>query len=162
MHLVVLDTLDSLLATSFGDLDLLNHGLDVVLRSKLQHGQHLGAVTQVVSTHVATVGGELLDHEVLDGVVGKTAVVEGTVDLEDGEVGREVEVLGHVGGVDDEVELELVGLVPVLLLCADEVLSTELQGILLLVSRVRDDGDISTESRSPKNGEVTETTPESV
>jgi len=106
----------------------------------------------------ATVAGELLGHEGRDGLVTETDHVELTPDLEGAEVVVQVELVNGVGGVDDEVEGELVRLVPTLLLGADELLGTHLESILLLAGRVRDGVDLSTESLGPEEGEVTETT----
>ena len=106
----------------------------------------------------ATVAGELLGHEGRDGLVTETDHVELTPDLEGAEVVVQVELVNGVGGVDDEVEGELVRLVPTLLLGADELLGTHLESVLLLAGRVRDGVDLSTESLGPEEGEVTETT----
>jgi hypothetical protein len=64
--------------------------------------------------------------------------VEGSVDLEGGEVVRHVEFVRRVSGVDDEVELELPVLCPAFLVGDDEVFRTELEGLLLFVGRMRD------------------------
>lgn len=109
-------------------------------------------------TDRATISGELLSHEGRNGLVAKANHVELAPDLENAEVVVEVELVHGIGSVDDEVESELVRLVPALLLGADELLGTHLQGILLLAGRVRDGVDLSTESLGPQKSEVTETT----
>lgn len=64
--------------------------------------------------------------------------MEGAVDLERAEVVRQVELVGCVSRVDNEVEGEGQGLVPVLVFSADEVLRAELERVVLLRGGVRD------------------------
>jgi len=158
LDIALVKTLESSLATLLADVDGLDPRLDVLLRGKLEHGLHLRAVTDVRGTDRATVAGELLGHEGGDGLVTEADHVELTPDLEGAEVVVEVELVNGVGSVDDKVEGKLVRLVPALLLGADELLGTHLEGILLLVGRVRDGVDLSTESLGPQKSEVTKTT----
>lgn len=72
------------------------------------------------------------------------------------EVVVKVELVGHVGAVEDEVESEGVRLGPVLLAGANEVLGTHLEGVLLLAGGVRDYVNFSAESSSPHNREMAE------
>lgn len=71
------------------------------------------------------------------------------VDVESGHVLLDIELVSHVGAVEDEVEGEGPGLGPVLVLRTDEFLGTELQGVILLVGTVREGVDLSTKSRCP-------------
>jgi len=154
---VVIHPLDRLLKALLANLDRLDPALDVLLRSQLQHLLHLGPVANVRGTHVASVRSERLSHHRGQRLVGETDHVEGTVDLQGGEVVGEIELVGSVGAVEDDVELELPGLGPVLLVAEDEVLSTELQCVVLLVRGVRDDICLRTERIGPENTEVAET-----
>lgn len=158
LDVTLLKTLKGSLATLLADIDGLDPRLDVLLRGELEHGLHLGAVTDVRGTDRAAVAGELLSHEGGDGLVTEADHVELTPDLEGAEVVVEVELVNGVGSVDDKVESKLVRLVPALLLGADELLGTHLESILLLVRRVRDSVDLSTESLGPQESEVTKTT----
>ena len=158
LDIALVETLKGSLATLLADVDGLDPRLDVLLRGELEHGLHLGTVTDVRGTDRATVAGELLGHEGGDRLVTEADHVELTPDLESAEVVVEVELVNGVGSVDDEVESKLVRLVPALLLGADELLSTHLKGILLLVGRVGDGVDLSTESLGPQQSEVTKTT----
>ena len=155
---VLVDTLNSLLATLLTDVDGLDPALDVLLRGDLQHLLHLGAVTDMRCAHVAAVGSEGLSGHGGERVVREANHVEGTVDLKDGEVFRQVELVCGIGGVDDEVKLEFVVVGPALLVGDDEVLSTHLERILLLASGVGDDGSFSAEGNRPQDTEVTKTT----
>ena len=74
---VVLDTLNSLLAASFAELDRLDPALDVLLRHEVQHLNHLGPVADVRGSHVAAVGDEVLGHE-----RGQTCVGQSTVAMQ--------------------------------------------------------------------------------
>ena len=62
--------------------------------------------------------------------------MEIAVDVERGHVLLDVEGVGHVGGVEDEVEGEGVGFGPVLVGGDDELFGTELQGVVLLPGAV--------------------------
>jgi hypothetical protein len=158
LDVALVKTLKGSLATLLADVDGLDPGLDVLLRGEFEHGLHLGAVTDVRGTNRAAVTGELLGHKGGDGLVTEADHVELTPDLEGAEVVVEVELVNGVGGVDDKVESEFVRLVPALLLGADELLSTHLKSILLLVGRVGDGVDLSTEGLGPQKSEVAKTT----
>jgi hypothetical protein len=158
LDVALLKTLKGSLATLLADVNGLDPRLDVLLRGELEHGLHLGTVTDVRGTDRAAVSGELLGHEGGDRLVTEANHVELTPDLEGAEVVVEVELVNGIGSVDDKVEGKLVRLVPALLLGADELLGTHLEGILLLVGRVRDGVDLSTESLGPQESEVTKTT----
>jgi hypothetical protein len=158
LDVALLKTLKGSLATLLADVNGLDPRLDVLLRGELEHGLHLGTVTDVRGTDRAAVSGELLGHEGGDRLVTEANHVELTPDFEGAEVVVEVELVNGIGSVDDKVEGKLVRLVPALLLGADELLGTHLEGILLLVGRVRDGVDLSTESLGPQESEVTKTT----
>lgn len=83
--------------------------------------------------------------------------MEGAVDFEGAEVVGQVELVGGIGSVDDEVEGKLPGLGPVLLLGDNEVFGTKLESILLLVGTVGDGVDLSSESLCEKDTEVAKT-----
>lgn len=136
VNLVVLDSLDRLGATLFADWNGLDPRLDVLLACELQHGKHLWAVTNVRGTNVATVGSELLSHELRNWLVAKTDSVELAHDLEGGKVLVHVELVQLVGGVEDKVKLELVWVVPALFARDDKVAGSHLESVLLLVGAV--------------------------
>lgn len=109
------ELLHGLLQTRLTDLELLNPRLKTLVRCELQHLKHLAAAAQVGAADEATVLGEVLVADVEALTTGHTDRVPATVDVEEGEVLVEVETIGGVGGVDDEVKGHLVRLVPVLL-----------------------------------------------
>jgi hypothetical protein len=154
---VLVDTLNGLLAASLAELDGLHPALDVLLAGKLKHLLHLGAVTNVRCAHVVTVGSEDLGVEAWERVVWEADHVEGAVDLQGREVLGEVKLVCGIGGVDDEVKLELVLLVPALLAGEQEVLRAHLERVLLLACGVRDDVCLSTHGDGPEDTEVTKT-----
>jgi hypothetical protein len=160
---VVLHTLDSLLAAGLADLDGLYPTLDVLLGCKLQHLKHLGPVTDVRGSHVASIGYEGLRWHRRQRVIRQTYHVKCSVDLKSREVVGHIELsrvsclqnhmpigtkylVSCVGRVDDKVELELVLLGPVVLACINETLCAKLHRVVLLVGRVRDDVRLSAES----------------
>lgn len=153
--LVLLDTLYDLRACCFADISCLDVRLDVLFTGKLEHGLALLPVTNVRRSNVVATGHELLSLHGREGLIGQTNVVEPSHNLHCAHVGVEVEFVGHVSSVDDEVEGESVRLLPVLLSGADEVVSTKSESIILLVRRVRNGVDLSTESISPEKGKVT-------
>lgn len=155
---VVVDALDGLLAALLGDINRLDPALDVLLGGQLEHLNHLGAVANVRGAHGAAVGGEDLGLDLGERVVGEADHVEGAVDLEGAEVVGQVELVRGVGRVDDEIEGELVGLGPVLLLGDDELLGSELERVLLLVGAVGDGVDLGSERLCEEDAEVAETT----
>lgn len=148
-HVIDLDPLHGLLAALFADIQRLDHRLDVLLAGQLQHGQHLRPVADVAPAHLGPVGREVLRHHLRQGLVRQADVVELAVDVEGRHVLLDVELVGHVGGVEDEVEGVGPRLGPVLVLCADELLGTEFQGVVLLVGAVREGVDLGTEGSCP-------------
>lgn len=80
--------------------------------------------------------------------------MECAVDLEGREVVGEVELVGCVGGVDDEVELELPGLGPAFFVGDDEVFCAELEGVVFLGGGVGDYVGFGTEGDGPEDAEV--------
>lgn len=95
--LVLLDASDSFGAALGRDGDSLDPGLDVLLRSKLQHGNHLRVVTNMTGTDVRSVRREILSLHSRKVVVGETDIVEATHDLQGTKVCRHVEFLCHIG-----------------------------------------------------------------
>ena len=154
--LVVVDTLNNLLAALGRDRDRRDPRVNLLLASEVHHGEHLWAVTNVRGTDVAAVGSKVLGHELGQGLVAEADVVELAHDLEGGEVVLELEPVGRVGAVDDEIELELPGLSPVLLGGVDEVLCAELEGIVALGRGVGDYVGFGAEGDGPEDAEVAE------
>lgn len=148
---------NSLLATLLRDLDRLDPALKIILARQLKHRQHLGPVANMRGPDVAAVGHKVERLQLGQRLVRQADIVEDAVDLEDGEVGRHVELVGRVGAVDDEVQGELVGLVPLLVLGADELVRAEGEGFILLLGRVGDGVDSSAEGARPDYGEMAET-----
>ena len=62
MYVIDFDSLHSLLASLFTDIQRFDHRLDVLLAGQLQHGQHLGPVTDMASSHFGPIRGEILRH----------------------------------------------------------------------------------------------------
>jgi hypothetical protein len=58
--------------------------------------------------------------------------VESSIDLQDAEVFRQIKVNEIIGSVDNEIKLEFVGLAPLLVLAADEVLGAHFERVVLL------------------------------
>ena len=75
--------------------------------------------------------------------------MEFATDVEGGHVFLNIELVSHVGRVEDEVEGEGPGLGPILVLRTYEFLSAELQGVVFLIGAVRKSEDLSTEGRCP-------------
>ena len=109
-------------------------------------------------TEVATVWRKVLSHHLWQRVVWETDGVELAHDLQAAEVVGHVEVLKSIGGVEDEVKLELVWVVPALVVGADELLGSHLESVVLLVWGVGDGVNLSTKGGGPHDGKVTETT----
>ena len=95
----------------------------------------------MAAAHLGSVGREILRLHRRQWLIGQTDVVELAVDVEGGHVLLDVELVGHVGGVEDEVEGVGPGLRPVLVSRRDEFLGAELQGVVLLSGAVREGVD---------------------
>lgn len=80
------------------------------------------------------------------------------VNIEHGQVGIEIEALGGVGGVDNEVEGHLVRDVPILVLSSDETIGAHGLGVGLLGVRAGDDPDFGTEGLGEEDAKVTDAT----
>ena len=80
--------------------------------------------------------------------------MELTSDLHRAHVRVQVELVGHVGAVDDKVVGECERLGPVLVTAGDEVVGSEAKSVVLLVGAVGDGSDFSTESLCPQKSEV--------
>lgn len=107
------------------------------------------------STDVVLSGHELLSLQLRERRVRETDVVEPSHNLHRAHVGIEIKFVGHISSVKDEVEGKRIRLVPVLVSSADEVVGTKSKSIILLVRRVGDGVDLSTEGVSPKQSKVT-------
>ncbi len=83
--------------------------------------------------------------------------MELAIDVEGGHVLLDVEGVGHIGGVEDEVEFECPVFGPVFLGGDDEFLCTHLLGILFFVGGVREGVDFGSECLGPEDTKVTET-----
>ena len=70
--------------------------------------------------------------------------MEFAIDVEGGHVLLDIELVSHVGRVEDEVEGERPGFGPILILRTDEFLGAELQSVLFLVRAVRKSVDLRT------------------
>ena len=104
-----------------------------------------------------TVGSEILRHHLGEGFVGEADVVEFAVDVEGGHVFLEVEGVGHVCGVEDEVEFKGVGFGPVFLGGDDEFFSAHFFGIGFFAGGVGEGVDFGAEGFGPEDAEVAET-----
>ena len=80
--------------------------------------------------------------------------MEGPVHGKRGHVVGKVECVGHVGGVEDEVEGEGVGFEPVFVSGADELLGAELEGVVFFIRGVGDGVDFCAESLGPEEAEM--------
>lgn len=64
--------------------------------------------------------------------------MEGAVDNKCGHIFGQIECMGHVGGVEDEVKGKSPGLGPLFVLGADELLGAEGEGVVAFGGCVRD------------------------
>ena len=83
--------------------------------------------------------------------------MEFAVDVEGGHVFLEIEGVGHVCGVEDEVEFEGVGFGPVFLGSDDEFFGAHFFGIGFFAGGVGEGVDFGAESFGPEDAEVAET-----
>ena len=108
----------------------------------------------MTTPHLAAISAEILRHHGGQGLVGEADVVEFAVDVDGGEVLLDVEGVGHVGGVEDEVEGEGVGFGPFLGVVGDEFFGAEFEGVGFFVRGVGYYGDFGAEGGGPEDGEV--------
>jgi len=134
--IVLLDSLHSLRASLLADIKRLNERFDILLAGQLEHGKHLRSATDVAASHLGSIGSEVLSHHGGKWLVWQTNVVELAIDVQRGHVLLDVEGVGHVCGVEDEIKFESILLGPVLLACNDEFFGAQLQGIVFLVRGV--------------------------
>jgi hypothetical protein len=133
-HVVVVgDPLNRLLASLLTDRYCLDPSIDLLRAGQLQHLLHLGPASQMRSTHVASIRRECLGIDRGQVLVWEADHVELAVDLESAEVIGQVELVGRIGAVEDEVEGEFPVVRPTLFVCEDEVFGSELHGIVFLV-----------------------------
>ena len=111
----------------------------------------------MASPDFGSVGSEILRHHLGERLVGKSDVVEFAIDVEGGHVFLEIKGVGHVCGVEDEVEFEGVGFGPVFLGGDDEFFGAHLFGIGFFAGGVGKDVDLGAEGVGPKDAEVAET-----
>ena len=111
----------------------------------------------MASPNFRTIGSEILRHHFGEGFVGEADVVEFAVDVEGGHVFLEVEGMGHVCSVEDEVEFEGVGFVPVFFGGDDEFFGAHLFGVGFFAGGVGEGIDFGAEGFGPEDAEVAET-----
>lgn len=111
----------------------------------------------MASPDLGSVGSEILRHHLGERLVGKTDVVEFAIDVEGGHVFLEVEGVGHVCGIEDEVEFEGPGFGPVFLGGDDEFFGAHLFGIGFFAGGVGKGVDLSAEGFGPEDAEVAKT-----
>ena len=157
-HIINLDLLHRLLTPFFTDINSLNVRLQALLARQLQHGNHLGPTANMTAANLRTVGRKILRHDLRQRLVRQSHIVELAVDRERAHVFLQVELVGHVGGVEDEVEGERPRFGPVLVFGADELFGPERERVLLLFRRVGDGVDFGAEGRGPEEAEVAEST----
>ena len=85
--------------------------------------------------------------------------MEFAIDVEGGHVFLDVEGVGHVCGVEDEVEFEGVGLGPVFLRGDDEFFGAHFFGVGFFARGVGEGVDFGAEGFGPEDAEVAKTTP---
>ena len=155
--IAVIHIQDSLVGILHGTL--LDPGLDTLLSSEGQHLTNLIGATDQGTTQLQTLDDQCEGGDLQSTILRGTQLDEGTAEAEQVAVSDDGHLGGRSGG-DDQVEGGSVLGFPVLVLTGgDEVISTELQGVLLLV-RLAGDGDdaVGTESLGEEDTEVTETT----
>ncbi len=159
MDIIRLNPLDRLFTALLADIDRLNVRLDVPLAGQFQHTQHLRSISNMASSYFASVGSEILRHHSRQGLVGKSDVVEFAIDVQGGHVFLDIEGVGHVCGVENEVEFEGVGLGPVFLRGDDEFFGAHFFGVGFFVGGVGEGVDFGAKGRGPEDSEVAKTTP---
>ncbi len=98
-----------------------------------------------------------LRHHSRQRLITESNTVKAAHDLQHGEIVGHVELVHGIGSVEDEVESEVVRLVPLVASGDDELFGAHLQRILLLVGAVAEDVDLSSKSSGEHDGEVAET-----
>ena len=104
-----------------------------------------------------SIGSEILRHDLRQRFIGKSHVVEFAVDGEHGHHVGEVEGVGHVGGVEDEVEGEGPGFVPVFVGGGDIFLGAKGESVGFFGGGVGNGVDFGAEGGGEHDGEVAET-----
>jgi hypothetical protein len=148
-NVIDLNLLNSLFATSLRDINLLDHWVEILLARKLQHLQSLLLASDVRTTDRATIGSEVLGHHLGQRLVWETNIVEGTIDGKRAHVGFQVEFIGHIGAIEDEVERESEGLGPFLVLGGNKVVRTKFESFFLLARSVGQSPDFRTQPLGP-------------
>lgn len=159
VDLVLLDPLNSLLATLLRDVNSLNPRVKTLLSSQLQHIVHLLMVAEMTTSKLGCVASESTGGHLLQRLIRKPDHVELATRLEESEVRGHVELVCHISGVENEVELELPVVGPILLVGEDYVLCTQLLAVLGLVGGVADgiglgaqgDGELDSEMAEASN-----------
>ena len=111
----------------------------------------------MASAYFGSVGSEILRHHLRERLVREADVVEFTIDVEGGHVFLEVESMGHVCGIEDEVEFEGPGFGPVFLGGDDKFFGAHLFSIGFFAGGVGKDVDLSAEGFGPEDAEVAKT-----
>lgn len=134
-NITLLHAQHGLLQTLLANRNLLHPALEPLVRSQLQHVQHLPATTQVASTNQNTIGnqGLRLDHLAL--LLGQTNAHPATMHIHHGQVLGEIKALGRIGTVDNQIKREKVLLLPPFLSSSNIPIRTQLPRIRLLRPR---------------------------
>ena len=136
------------------DLDLLDPKVQILIRGQLQHLQGLLLVADVRGAELDAVGLQGLGLELDALALGEADADEVAVDVHDREVLGEGEVVVGGGGVDDDVEGEVVGLLPAGLRGGDEAVDAHLLGVGFLGARTRDRPHLGTQRFGEDEPEV--------
>ncbi|KAI6747715.1 hypothetical protein HG531_008257 [Fusarium graminearum] len=107
--------------------------------------------------YLASIASKCTSSELGKGLVGKTNVVELATNVEGAHVGVHVELVCHVGTVEDKVKGELVLVGPSLLRGDDNLLCAQLLCVLNLGGGVRHGVNLSTQSLGPLDTHMAET-----
>ena len=106
---------------------------------------------------LGTVGEEVERLQFGKRLLGDANHVELAVGLEGAHVGGEVELVGHVGAVEDEVKLELVLVGPAVLGRDDDLLGAQALRVVDLVGRVREGVRLGAEGLAPLQAQMAQT-----
>ena len=112
----------------------------------------------MATSDLRTVRCKVLSHHLGKWVVRKSDVVEFAVDGEGRHVVLDIELVGHIRSVEDEVEGKGPRFSPIFVLGADELLGPELLRIRLFSGRVGDGVCFGAESTCPQQAEMSKST----
>lgn len=131
-----------LLETLLTDLQLLHPALQALVGRQLKHGQHLLPAAQMTRSDQNSVRDEVLRLDDLAFFLGQTDADPAAMHIHHRQVLGQVEALGGVRAVDDEIEREPVRLFPALLRRGDVSVRTKLARIGLLGPTAGDGPDL--------------------